>query len=111
MEEKDVVKEFLCYKCQLKIKYDYFGTKPPFAKSIILLEDTYIMKDPFSSEMGMISLGSHCSLCRKSVCSSGDCSIFYTKRFCLSCVQDKIEEFPVEIQQELKNKALRQTSR
>ena len=35
MEEKEVVKEFLCYKCQLKIKYDYFGTKPPFAKSFV----------------------------------------------------------------------------
>lgn len=111
MEESEIVKEFLCHLCQLRVKYDYFGTKPPFAKSFTLLEDTYVMKDPFSSEMGMISLGSHCSSCQKSVCASGDCSIFYTKRFCLPCVQNKIEEFPVEIQQELKNKALYQKSR
>lgn len=33
--EKAVVKEFLCSQCQLKVKYDYFGTKPPFAKSVM----------------------------------------------------------------------------
>ena len=28
-----------------------------------------------------------------------DCSIFYSKRFCLPCVMDSLEEFPTEIQQ------------
>ena len=35
-----------------------------------LLEDAYVMKDPFSSEGGIITLGSHCSLCEKAVCLS-----------------------------------------
>ncbi|XP_052266416.1 cysteine-rich DPF motif domain-containing protein 1-like [Dreissena polymorpha] len=106
-EKPDVIKEFLCSNCGLKVKYDYFGTKPPFAKSLLLMEDTFVMKDPFSSEVGIITLGSHCSLCQKSVCASQDCSIFYTKRFCMKCVHDNIEEFPNEIYQELKNRKLK----
>ncbi|XP_052781573.1 cysteine-rich DPF motif domain-containing protein 1-like [Mya arenaria] len=106
-EGTDQVKEFLCSICSLKVNYDFFGTKPPFAKSILLMEDSYVMKDPFTSEIGIISLGSHCSLCTKSVCASQDCSIFYTKRFCMSCVNANLEEFPFEIQQEIKNRKLK----
>ena len=35
-----------------------------------LLEESYVMKDPFSSEGSMITLGSHCQLCSKSVCAA-----------------------------------------
>ncbi|KAL4220063.1 Cysteine-rich DPF motif domain-containing protein 1 [Mactra antiquata] len=107
----EAVKEFLCYRCNLKIKYDYYGKKPPFAKSIAIGEECYVIKDPFTSDVGIINLGSHCSVCQRSVCASGDCSIFYCKRFCLQCVQENIEEFPIEIRQEIKDKSLRQTNR
>lgn len=97
-------REFICYKCNLKAKVDYFGKQPPFAKSMRLTEDTYIMRDPFSSDTGMISLGSHCALCTKSICASPECSIFYTKRFCVQCAVENALEFPSEIQQELRKR-------
>jgi len=28
-------KEFICSQCELKVVYNYFGKKPPFAKSIM----------------------------------------------------------------------------
>jgi len=33
-EDTEKVREFICHKCNLKVRYDYFGSKPPFAKSI-----------------------------------------------------------------------------
>jgi hypothetical protein len=34
MAEKEV-KEFVCYICKLRVRYDYFGKEPPFAKSVM----------------------------------------------------------------------------
>ncbi|KAL3851811.1 hypothetical protein ACJMK2_015516 [Sinanodonta woodiana] len=97
-------KEFICSSCNFKTQYHYFGKKPPFVKSLVMMEDAYIMKDPFSSEGGIIPLGSHCTICGKSVCLSLECSIFYTKRFCVHCVKENISEFPLEIQTEVMKK-------
>ena len=50
-----------------------FAIPSLYDKSIFifsLLEEGYIMKDPFTSETGIVCLGSHCSLCQKSVCAS-----------------------------------------
>ncbi|XP_071174274.1 cysteine-rich DPF motif domain-containing protein 1-like isoform X2 [Mytilus edulis] len=69
-----------------------------------LMEDSYLCKDPFSAEGGFITLGSHCSMCQLSVCCSTECSLFYTKRFCIDCCKSKIEQFPQEIQQEILRK-------
>ncbi|XP_069101171.1 cysteine-rich DPF motif domain-containing protein 1-like [Argopecten irradians] len=96
------VKTFICKNCDFSSSYHYFGTKPPFVKSILLLEEAYVKKDPFSSEGGMITLGSHCHHCKLSVCCSPNCSLFYSKRFCLGCVGQNIEEFPREIQQDIR---------
>lgn len=35
-----------------------------------LMEEAYVMKDPFSEERGFITLGSNCSICRAKVCLS-----------------------------------------
>ncbi|XP_046548757.1 cysteine-rich DPF motif domain-containing protein 1-like isoform X1 [Haliotis rubra] len=98
-KSKEEEKEFICSNCNFKAKYNYHGTKPPFLKSLILLEEAYVMKDPFSTEGGLVTLGAQCSLCNKPVCIATDCSLFFTKRFCLGCVTDHLDEFPKEIRQ------------
>lgn len=35
-----------------------------------LMEEAYVMKDPFSEERGFITLGSSCNICRAKVCLS-----------------------------------------
>ncbi|XP_076469432.1 cysteine-rich DPF motif domain-containing protein 1-like [Babylonia areolata] len=97
-------KQFTCSLCKFQIEYHYHGNKPPFAKALTLLEECYVMKDPFSTSGGLITLGSTCSLCHSVVCMSPDCSLFYSKRFCLPCVVRHLEEFPAEIQEEVSRK-------
>ncbi|XP_013399603.1 cysteine-rich DPF motif domain-containing protein 1-like [Lingula anatina] len=94
--------KFLCSKCGFCINYDYFGNKPPGADTLLLLEEAYIMNDPFAENRRgkFIILGSHCSVCSKSVCIAQGCSIFYTKRFCIDCVIKNLSEFPTEVQEE-----------
>ncbi|XP_041348313.1 cysteine-rich DPF motif domain-containing protein 1-like [Gigantopelta aegis] len=104
MTEKKSENQFICSVCNFDTAYNYFGKKPPFAKSLVLLEDAYVMKDPFSTEGGIITLGSHCSLCQKPVCLSNECSLFFTKRFCIDCAKLHMSEFPIEIKQELLRK-------
>ncbi|ELT89552.1 hypothetical protein CAPTEDRAFT_102709 [Capitella teleta] len=90
--------KFVCSRCEFGTKYDYFGDKPKFAGNIMLMEEAYVMKDPFTEDNRCIILGSHCFSCKKSVCVSQDCSLFYSKRFCLLCVEKHLGEFPSEIQ-------------
>ena len=93
--------KFLCGTCGFLAKYDYFGRNPPFCKALVLLEEAYIIKDPFTDDRKAIVLGSHCSNCSKAVCVSTNCSLFYTKRFCKQCVKENIEEFPLEVKEEI----------
>ena len=80
----------------------YYGTSPPFVKkSLEFSEPSYIMLDPFSpynpkKANKFLVLGSDCSICRATVCV--DCSIFFTKTFCVECAQYNINEFPSDIQ-------------
>nr|XP_035129104.1 cysteine-rich DPF motif domain-containing protein 1 isoform X2 [Callithrix jacchus] len=99
---------FECELCALTAPYSYVGRKPPNTQSMVLLEESYVMKDPFTSEKGrFLVLGSHCSLCGRLVCVGPECSLFYSKRFCLPCVRENISAFPQEIRQDLeKRKAL-----
>ncbi|XP_052681011.1 cysteine-rich DPF motif domain-containing protein 1-like [Crassostrea angulata] len=99
---KDV---FVCENCNFSVSFDYFGRKPPFARSYVLMEEAYVMKDPFSEERGFITLGSSCNICRAKVCLSQNCSLFYTKRFCLRCVKKNLKEFPAEIKEEMTKKS------
>ncbi|KAM8973722.1 cysteine-rich DPF motif domain-containing protein 1 [Pelodytes ibericus] len=93
---------FECQLCKLSIPYTYFGQKPPNAHSVILLEECYVTKDPFSPEREkFLILGSHCNLCKQVVCAGAECSLFYSKRFCLPCINKNKSEFPHEIQQDL----------
>ncbi|KAG9491255.1 hypothetical protein GDO78_006561 [Eleutherodactylus coqui] len=88
---------FECQLCKLAVPYTYFGQKPPNTRSIILLEECYVMRDPFVPDKEkFLILGSPCSLCERV-----DCSLFYSKRFCLPCVSKNKDTFPLEIQQDL----------
>ena len=95
---------FNCSQCGLKENYHYYGKEPKFSKHLKLKEDSYIMKDPFSvsSSGDFLLLGSRCSICDTSVCCSSECSIFYTKRFCLKCATKYYKEFPTQIQTRIK---------
>ncbi|ETE58365.1 hypothetical protein L345_15912, partial [Ophiophagus hannah] len=92
--------------------YSYYGHKPPNAYSVTLLEDCYVMKDPFTPDKDkFLILGAQCSRCHKRVCVGPDCSLFYSKRFCLPCVKAHIREFPLEIEEDLKKKARTKSSK
>ncbi|NXO38876.1 CDPF1 protein, partial [Locustella ochotensis] len=67
-----------------------------------LLEEAYIMKDPFTPDKDkFLVAGSHCSLCSRPVCVGTDCSLFYFKSFCLPCVKENLKAFPLEIQEDM----------
>uniref|UniRef100_A0A8I3NAD7 Cysteine-rich DPF motif domain-containing protein 1 n=2 Tax=Canis lupus familiaris TaxID=9615 RepID=A0A8I3NAD7_CANLF len=73
--------------------------------SCSLLEESYVMKDPFTPDKDrFLVLGSRCSLCSRLVCVSPECSLFYSKRFCLPCVRDNMDAFPQEIRQDLEKR-------
>ncbi|XP_020641423.2 cysteine-rich DPF motif domain-containing protein 1 isoform X1 [Pogona vitticeps] len=103
---------FECELCGLKAPYSYYGQKPPNPYLVAmefslpsLLEESYVMKDPFTSDKDkFLILGSRCNLCRKCVCVGTECSLFYSKRFCLPCVNLHLKEFPLEIKQDLEKK-------
>ncbi|NWQ77738.1 CDPF1 protein, partial [Columbina picui] len=103
--------DFTCQLCDLTAPYTYYGQKPPNTLSIVLLEECYVMKDPFTPDKDkFLILGSHCSLCSRSVCVGTECSLFYSKRFCLPCVNENIKAFPLEIQEDIDKRKPQQKS-
>ncbi|XP_046879018.1 cysteine-rich DPF motif domain-containing protein 1 [Hypomesus transpacificus] len=102
--------QFTCRLCGLSTPFTYYGQKPPNTRSIILLEECYVTKDPFSPDRErFLVLGSHCSSCNSPVCVGSDCSLFYTRRFCLACVSQNQSQLPPQIQVELSKKKSRST--
>ncbi|KAM9772611.1 cysteine-rich DPF motif domain-containing protein 1 [Syngnathus typhle] len=98
-------KTFTCQLCDLRCPYTSYGQKPPNTRAIVLLEECYVTKDPFSPDKEkFLVLGSKCSLCGVTVCVGSDCSLFYTKRFCLRCVNKNLQQFPRQIRTELAKK-------
>ncbi|KAM4838639.1 cysteine-rich DPF motif domain-containing protein 1 isoform X1 [Urocitellus parryii] len=96
---------FKCQLCSVTAPYSYVGQKPPNTQAVVLLEESYVMKDPFTSGTDrFLVLGSRCSLCSRLVCVGPECSLFYSRRFCLPCVQDNISAFPREIQQDVEKR-------
>lgn len=80
---------FKCQLCALTAPYSYVGQKPPDTQAVVLLEESYIMKDPFSSDKArFLILGSRCSVCSRLVCVGPECSLFYSKRVCLPCSEE-----------------------
>ncbi|XP_053894464.1 cysteine-rich DPF motif domain-containing protein 1 isoform X3 [Malaclemys terrapin pileata] len=61
--------DFECQLCGLTAPYSYYGQKPPNTHSVVLLEESYVMKDPFVPDKDkFLILGSQCSLCNRRVC-------------------------------------------
>lgn len=118
-------KEFNCYMCGLFAKYNYFGNFPlkrnsdinskssnSKSEDIVLLEKSFISDDPFDvqNNTSFLILGSMCNICNQMVCNSNSCSFFYfKKRFCFKCaVNIDLNEFPKEIQMEIKKYSVNQ---
>ncbi|NXN07446.1 CDPF1 protein, partial [Indicator maculatus] len=103
--------EFTCQLCGLAAPYTYYGQKPPNTHSLVILEESYVMKDPFTPDKSkFLILGSHCSLCSRPVCVGAECSLFYSKRFCLPCVKKNLRAFPLEIQEDMEKRKSQQKS-
>ncbi|NWZ62641.1 CDPF1 protein, partial [Acrocephalus arundinaceus] len=67
-----------------------------------LLEKAYVMKDPFTPDKDKFLIaGSCCSLCSRAVCVGTDCSLFFSRSFCLPCVKENVKAFPLEIQEDM----------
>ncbi|RVE56420.1 hypothetical protein OJAV_G00221080 [Oryzias javanicus] len=99
-------KTFKCQLCGLSTQFTYYGQKPPNTRAIVLLEECFVTRDPFSPDKEkFLVLGSTCSLCKMCVCVGSDCSLFYTKRFCMQCVSKHLDQFPRQIQAELAKKS------
>lgn len=102
---------FECSICHFQALCDYKGNKPKFTRHVQFGEDCYVMRDPFSAPPGHLSskstcenliiIGSDCSICKRSICSSNTCGIFYQRTFCSQCAQQTLHEFPVEIQKKI----------
>lgn len=115
-------KIFQCSLCPFYATYDRYDSKyvddstskpkKESAFTIDLLEQVYLLRDPFvaikddQSKVSSLIIGSVCSVCSQAVCVHGDCSLFYTRRFCLKCVAKYREEFPREILEEIGTKKL-----
>lgn len=101
-EEKEV-KYFQCSSCIFKQEYDYFGSNPPQVKNYILLEDGYVIEDPFfpPKRGKIVILGAHCIKCRKSVCKDVNCSVYFDGTFCIQCAKNNLKCFPLTIQEKL----------
>ncbi|CAF3297262.1 unnamed protein product [Rotaria socialis] len=128
-------KVFQCSLCPFYAAYDRYDTKyvdeslpSPVATTqynknkkepsltIALIEKVYLLRDPFvaikdkdkidQTKLSSLVIGSTCSVCSRPVCIHLDCSLFYTRRFCLKCVSKYRDEFPREILDEIGDKRL-----
>lgn len=99
----NAVDVFRCTYCSLQERYDFKGSKPPFARQIVYSEECYVMRDPFSlpNKGEVLILGSDCSICEKSVCLG--CSIYFGKRFCSKCAVTNMNILPVQLHPKIKN--------
>lgn len=102
-EAVQIIYDFKCTSCNMDEKAHYKGTTPPFSRNIVLKYPSYVMKDPFSppGKGEIMVFGADCAICNKPVCISKECSLFYLKTYCLSCVYDSIDKFPTEIKSKI----------
>ena len=114
--------QFECSICGLCEMCQYLGRKPPFTKHLLEFdEDVFVMIDPFKVCPCAISqnkaksklfqprqsrwfsdflvLGGTCAACNVECCQ--DCSIYFSKRFCIKCAEFNINEFPKDVQSKI----------
>lgn len=99
-EAEEEIKIFKCSICLLEEQYGYKGQNPPFSRHVKMLEDSYIMEDPYfpPGKNEFIILGADCFICNNSVCKSPECSFFYLKTYCMNCLKENISYFPEIVQ-------------
>ncbi|CAN8212718.1 unnamed protein product [Coccothraustes coccothraustes] len=103
--------EFRCELCELSALYTYHGQMLPNSYSIVLLEEAYVMKDPFTPDKDkFLIIRFHSSLCSRAVCVGTNCSLFYSKSFCLPCVKENLKAFPLVIQEDMDKRKPQQKS-
>ena len=78
---------FECVLCGFATHVDYHGCSPPFNKRIVFLETCFVIRDPMGDTARPICVGGACTVCKRQVCAAARCSTFYTKRFCVACLQ------------------------
>ena len=116
--------QFECSICGLCEMCQYLGRKPPFTKHLLEFdEDVFVMIDPFKVNQRTTSkitkklyrnlfqprqsrwfsdflvLGGTCAACNVECCQ--DCSIYFSKRFCIKCAEFNINEFPKDVQSKI----------
>ena len=117
--------QFECNICGLCEMCQYLGRKPPFTKHLLEFdEEVFVMIDPFKVYQRTISLknnekltrnlfqprqsrwfsdflvlGGTCAACNAECCQ--DCSIYFSKRFCIKCAEFNINEFPKDVQSKI----------
>ncbi|XP_055851976.1 cysteine-rich DPF motif domain-containing protein 1 [Episyrphus balteatus] len=101
---------FCCSSCGMNEMVHYKGTEPPFVLGVKLMEENYIMRDPFQQHPPrwrkkpefFICLGAHCCLCDRLVCRDVECSFYYVSTFCVDCAKEALKSFPLEVQTKLR---------
>ncbi|XP_055252487.1 cysteine-rich DPF motif domain-containing protein 1 isoform X1 [Moschus berezovskii] len=67
--EQNPLGVFKCQLCALTAPYSYKGQQPPDCQSVVLLEECYVLRDPFTPDKGrFLIVGSRCSMCGRLVC-------------------------------------------
>ena len=90
---------FECSICDFSSNYDVLGrTIKECSDSIVFMEDSFLLRDPFSGGCRVVCLGSFCRICGEQVCASQTCSLFYVHRFCGKCALENVKAFPDQLQ-------------
>uniref|UniRef100_H2ZQU6 Cysteine-rich DPF motif domain-containing protein 1 n=1 Tax=Ciona savignyi TaxID=51511 RepID=H2ZQU6_CIOSA len=100
----DQLEQFTCDVCEVTFSYKFHGRylDDLGIKDIELLEEAFVILDPFVPTKDFLVLGGHCSVCNAVVCVDRNCSLFYCRRFCRRCALSNSQEFPTAITKELK---------
>jgi hypothetical protein len=98
-DDGDEKETFTCSQCGFREGYHYKGTNPPFKRTVLLKEDSYVMKDPFAPRGDglFVVLGSDCCSCAQPVCQDSACGVFYKRRYCLPCFNAGQGSFPADL--------------
>lgn len=97
------IKYFECATCILRVQFEYFGKDPPWYKNYRLVEEAYVIEDPFSlpKQNQIIILGAHCVKCNRIVCKDTTCSIYFEETYCIKCAKSNLNSFPTSVQAKL----------
>ncbi|XP_039965101.1 cysteine-rich DPF motif domain-containing protein 1 [Bactrocera tryoni] len=102
--------KFQCTMCDMLEMVNYYGKTPPFVYGLKLLEDSFVLRDPFQSPPirwkpkaeYFVIIGSRCTVCENVVCKGAECSFYFTCTYCLACAKKHINKFPIESQAKLR---------